>query len=152
MKITHVEVHRIDVPTVDPPFRWRDGLSGSAPVGDGAVLRIGTDEGAEGVALFDALLKSKIIAGAGDDVRWTKKGEDFARGFRIDIAALKSARRPICKPCLDWSQRRRHLAGGFGAALLEQFLARKWLTRAEGRVLAFTRAGRLQFRKLTEPH
>jgi L-alanine-DL-glutamate epimerase-like enolase superfamily enzyme len=52
MKITHVEVHRIDVPTVDPPFRWRDGLSGSAPVGDGAVLRIGTDEGAEGVALF----------------------------------------------------------------------------------------------------
>jgi L-alanine-DL-glutamate epimerase-like enolase superfamily enzyme len=52
MKITHVEVHRIDVPAANPPFRWRDGLSGSAPVGDGAVLRIGTDEGAEGVALF----------------------------------------------------------------------------------------------------
>lgn len=52
MKITHVEVHRIDVPAADPPFSWRDGLSGSAPVGDGAVLRIGTDAGAEGVALF----------------------------------------------------------------------------------------------------
>lgn len=52
MKITHVEVHRIEVPAADPPFLWRDGLSGSAPVGDGAVLRIGTDEGAEGVALF----------------------------------------------------------------------------------------------------
>ncbi|MFC4031570.1 enolase C-terminal domain-like protein [Streptomyces polygonati] len=52
MKITHVEVHRIDVPPADPPFRWREGLSGSAPAGDGAVLRIGTDEGAEGVALF----------------------------------------------------------------------------------------------------
>ncbi|MGW4914623.1 enolase C-terminal domain-like protein, partial [Streptomyces sp. NPDC004270] len=52
MKITHVEVHRIDVPAASPPFRWREGLSGSAPVGDGAVLRIGTDEGAEGVALF----------------------------------------------------------------------------------------------------
>jgi len=52
MKITHVEVHRIDVPPASPPFRWRDGLSGSAPVGDGAVLRIGTDEGAEGVAVF----------------------------------------------------------------------------------------------------
>ncbi|MFD4599367.1 enolase C-terminal domain-like protein [Streptomyces sp. NPDC058464] len=52
MKITHVEVHRIDVPAANPPFRWREGLSGSAPVGDGAVLRIGTDEGAEGVALF----------------------------------------------------------------------------------------------------
>jgi hypothetical protein len=52
MKITHVEVHRIDVPPADPPFKWRRGLAGSAPVGDGAVLRIGTDEGAEGVALF----------------------------------------------------------------------------------------------------
>ena len=52
MKITHVEVHRIDVPPASPPFRWRDGLSGSAPAGDGAVLRIGTDEGAEGVAVF----------------------------------------------------------------------------------------------------
>ncbi|WP_127358345.1 enolase C-terminal domain-like protein [Actinacidiphila soli] len=52
MKITHVEVHRIDVPAADPPFSWRDGLGGSAPAGHGAVLRIGTDEGAEGVALF----------------------------------------------------------------------------------------------------
>jgi L-alanine-DL-glutamate epimerase-like enolase superfamily enzyme len=52
MKITHVEVHRIKVPAANPPFRWRDGLSGSAPAGDGAVLRICTDAGAEGVALF----------------------------------------------------------------------------------------------------
>ncbi|MFE1852219.1 enolase C-terminal domain-like protein [Streptomyces sp. NPDC002387] len=52
MKITHVEVHPIDVPAADPPFFWRQGLSGSAPVGDGAVLHIGTDEGAEGVAVF----------------------------------------------------------------------------------------------------
>jgi L-alanine-DL-glutamate epimerase-like enolase superfamily enzyme len=52
MKITHVESHRIHVPAVEPPFRWRDGLAGSPAKGDGAVLRIGTDEGAEGVALF----------------------------------------------------------------------------------------------------
>ncbi|MFF2383324.1 enolase C-terminal domain-like protein [Streptomyces sp. NPDC058108] len=52
MKITHVEVHRIDVPAASPPFRWRDGLSASPEVGDGAVLHIGTDEGAEGVAVF----------------------------------------------------------------------------------------------------
>jgi L-alanine-DL-glutamate epimerase-like enolase superfamily enzyme len=52
MKITHVEAHRIGVPAANPPFQWRNGLSGSPAVGDGAVLRIGTDEGAEGVALF----------------------------------------------------------------------------------------------------
>src|SRR5882724_8498742 len=52
MKITHVESHRIHVPPVEPPFKWRDGLAGSPARGDGAVLRIGTDAGVEGVALF----------------------------------------------------------------------------------------------------
>jgi L-alanine-DL-glutamate epimerase-like enolase superfamily enzyme len=52
MKITHVECHPIRVPAADPPFQWRNGLGGSPAAGDGAVLRIGTDEGAEGVAVF----------------------------------------------------------------------------------------------------
>ncbi|KRC51887.1 racemase [Leifsonia sp. Root227] len=52
MKITHVESIRVHVPAANPPFKWRDGLAGSAPAGDGAVLRIGTDEGAEGIAFF----------------------------------------------------------------------------------------------------
>jgi L-alanine-DL-glutamate epimerase-like enolase superfamily enzyme len=52
MKITSVESIRIRVPAADPPFSWRDGLGGSAPASDGAVLRIGTDDGADGVALF----------------------------------------------------------------------------------------------------
>lgn len=52
MKITHVESIRVHVPASNPPFRWRDGLAGSSPAGDGAVLRIGTDEGAEGIAFF----------------------------------------------------------------------------------------------------
>jgi L-alanine-DL-glutamate epimerase-like enolase superfamily enzyme len=52
MKITHVESLRVRVPAADPPFRWREGLAGSAPAGDGAVLRIATDTGAEGVAFF----------------------------------------------------------------------------------------------------
>ncbi|HEX3786458.1 MAG TPA: enolase C-terminal domain-like protein [Pseudonocardiaceae bacterium] len=52
MKITHVESFRVPVPAADPPFRWRDGLAGSAPAGAGGVLRIGTDEGAEGVVFF----------------------------------------------------------------------------------------------------
>ncbi|MGN7800443.1 enolase C-terminal domain-like protein [Leifsonia sp. 22587] len=52
MKITHVEAFRVAVPPADPPFRWRDGLSGSPATGDGAVLRIGTDTGAEGVAFL----------------------------------------------------------------------------------------------------
>jgi L-alanine-DL-glutamate epimerase-like enolase superfamily enzyme len=52
MKITHVEAHRVHLPAPTPAFSWRNGLGGSAPAGEGAVLRIGTDDGAEGVALF----------------------------------------------------------------------------------------------------
>lgn len=52
MRITHVESFRVHVPAAHPPFKWREGLAGSAPAGDGAVLRIGTDAGAEGVAFF----------------------------------------------------------------------------------------------------
>jgi L-alanine-DL-glutamate epimerase-like enolase superfamily enzyme len=52
MKITHVESIRVHVPAANPPFRWREGLAGSAPAADGAVLVIGTDDGAEGIAFF----------------------------------------------------------------------------------------------------
>ncbi|MFC4245199.1 enolase C-terminal domain-like protein [Gryllotalpicola reticulitermitis] len=52
MKITHVESFRVPVPAVDPPFRWREGLAGSSPAGEGGILRIGTDAGVEGVAFF----------------------------------------------------------------------------------------------------
>jgi len=52
MKITHVESFRVPVPAADPPFRWREGLAGSAPAGEGGILRIGTDAGVEGVAFF----------------------------------------------------------------------------------------------------
>jgi DNA-binding transcriptional ArsR family regulator len=97
--------------------------------------------GETGVALFDALMARRVIAGAADDVRLTRKGEDFVRDFGIDIDTLKRARRPLCRACLDWSQRRRHLAGSLGAALLDQLLAKKWLKRGEGRVLQVTRAG-----------
>lgn len=52
MKITHVETHRVHIPAADPPFLWRAGLYGSPPDGEGIVLLLRTDEGAEGVALL----------------------------------------------------------------------------------------------------
>jgi L-alanine-DL-glutamate epimerase-like enolase superfamily enzyme len=51
VRITSVEAYSVRIPGTQPPFAWRAGLRGSPPEGDGAVLRIGTDEGAEGVAL-----------------------------------------------------------------------------------------------------
>src|SRR4051795_13417631 len=52
MRITHVEAYRVRLPAPDPPFAWRRGLLGGPAGGEGAVLRIVTDGGAEGVALL----------------------------------------------------------------------------------------------------
>jgi L-alanine-DL-glutamate epimerase-like enolase superfamily enzyme len=52
MRITHVETHRVHIPGANPPFRWREGLPGSPPDGEGIVLLLRTDDGAEGVALL----------------------------------------------------------------------------------------------------
>jgi L-alanine-DL-glutamate epimerase-like enolase superfamily enzyme len=51
LRITHVESIRVPLPAADPAFNWRRGLLGSSPDGEAAVLRIGTDDGATGVAL-----------------------------------------------------------------------------------------------------
>ena len=51
MRITHVESHAVRIAGPQPAFAWRNGLRGAPPDGEGAVLRIGTDSGAEGVAL-----------------------------------------------------------------------------------------------------
>jgi L-alanine-DL-glutamate epimerase-like enolase superfamily enzyme len=52
LRITHVEAHRVFQPAASPPFNWRRGLLGGAPDSEIAVLRIGTDEGVEGVAML----------------------------------------------------------------------------------------------------
>jgi L-alanine-DL-glutamate epimerase-like enolase superfamily enzyme len=50
VRITHVESYRVRLPAADPPFAWRNGLRGGPAAGEGGVLRIGTDDGIEGVA------------------------------------------------------------------------------------------------------
>src|SRR5665213_4111219 len=76
--------------------------------------------GEMGVGMFDSLVKARLIAG-GETLRLTGRGEDFMRDFGIDLDVLAKERRPLCKSCLDWSQRRSHLAGGLGTAMLERF-------------------------------
>jgi DNA-binding transcriptional ArsR family regulator len=54
-------------------------------------------------------------------------------------------RRPFCRTCLDWSERRHHLGGSLGAAILSQALDRGWAKRDEGRVIAFSPRGAADF-------
>ncbi len=75
----------------------------------------------------------------------TNGGRQFFKGLGIDVDALH-ARRPLCRTCLDWSERRPHIAGQLGASLLDMVLARGWLARSpESRALRLTRAGESGF-------
>ena len=67
----------------------------------------------------------------------------LARELALDLDELRRGRRALVRVCLDWSERRRHVAGAFGAALATTLLERGWVKRREGnRSLEVTAAGR----------
>ncbi|MBN8808011.1 MAG: winged helix-turn-helix transcriptional regulator [Sphingomonas sp.] len=68
-----------------------------------------------------------------------------ARGF-----AKGDGRRPFCRLCLDWSERRHHLGGALGAAILDHALGEGWARRGAGRVIAFSPTGARAFDRLFE--
>jgi len=77
------------------------------------------------------------------------KGEDRFQCIGIDLHGLKSSRRPLCRSCLDWSERRAHLAGSLGKALLSNFFDKGWARRtAESRSVIFSPEGERQFLQL----
>lgn len=94
-----------------------------------------------GVAVYDALLGQRLLAKTGEELKLTKRGETFFAEFGVDVAELPSGR-AHCRPCLDWSVRRHHLAGALGAAMLTRMFALGWAKRQSGaRVVTFTPAG-----------
>jgi len=98
--------------------------------------------GTRAVAIFDSMAARGFLTVAREDVALTEAGAGFAADLGIDIAALEGTRRPVCRVCLDWSERRSHLAGGLGAALLTRCLDRGWVRRAPtGRHLQITPDG-----------
>jgi DNA-binding transcriptional ArsR family regulator len=105
--------------------------------------------GEMGVQMFEALVKSRRLAVHDDQIRMTRGGETFLRDFGLDLADISGSRRPLCRSCLDWSQRRTHLAGALGAALLDRLYALSWTRRArDSRAVLFTPAGEGKFNRL----
>jgi len=99
--------------------------------------------GALGVALFDGLVSSGWLTFDGDAITVTAHGHARLDELGIDVASLRNQRRSFARPCLDWTQRRPHLAGSLGAALTSAALERGWLERHERRRgLSITPAGK----------
>ena len=105
--------------------------------------------GEKAVQLLDSLIARQLVVEDGDYISLTEEGRNFVEALDIDPAALARTRRPLCRSCLDWSERRSHLAGALGAALLNRFYELGWARRKSGsRVVTFTPAGEKAFARL----
>ncbi|RKQ93527.1 ArsR family transcriptional regulator [Solirubrobacter pauli] len=97
--------------------------------------------GRTGVALADDLVARGALV-LRDGAFTVGDGAHFSRAFAIDLDAL-GGRRVLVRACPDWTERRPHVAGALGAALLDVALARDWVRRRDdGRALNVTAAGR----------
>ena len=100
-----------------------------------------------GVALADALVEQGRIELTGDAGILTEAGVAFLGEIGLDIAPMqargtKRSGRVLCRPCLDWSERRPHLAGALGAALCSHSMEQGWTRRIAGtRALDITPKG-----------
>ncbi|MCO6383865.1 helix-turn-helix transcriptional regulator [Oceanicola sp. 502str15] len=102
--------------------------------------------GLAGIRIFDSLAAAGALTVNREAITLTPTGEARITALGIDLAPLKARRRPLCRACLDWSERRTHLAGGLGAAILTHATTQGWATRTEGsRHLAFSKKGASEF-------
>jgi hypothetical protein len=105
-----------------------------------------------GVQMLDSLKQQKLVREQKQDIKLTTEGARFmATALQIDAEALAHPRRPLCKACLDWSERRHHLAGTLGAAIMSRFTELKWAARDPtpgSRVVNFSRTGEKRFAAL----
>jgi DNA-binding transcriptional ArsR family regulator len=105
-----------------------------------------------GVQMLDSMKKQRLLRQRKQDIELTSEGERFlSESLQISTEALAHPRRPLCKSCLDWSERRHHLAGTLGAAILNRLTELKWAARDAtpgSRVVNFTRNGEKRFAAL----
>jgi len=105
-----------------------------------------------GVQMLDSMRKQRLVRQTKQDIELTGEGRRFmAEALQIDTETLAHPRRPVCKACLDWSERRHHLAGTLGAAVMNRFTELNWAARDAtpgSRVVNFTRTGEKRFAAL----
>jgi DNA-binding transcriptional ArsR family regulator len=102
--------------------------------------------GDAGVRMFYHLRTKGFVSGHDDALHVTEPGKRFFVGLGIDTDRLGAGRRPLCRACLDWSERKSHLGGALGSAILHRIFQLQWARRlAKSRVVEFTKGGKLKF-------
>jgi len=98
------------------------------------------------IAVTDAVTDKGYVLLADGAGLITNEGQRFFRDFGIKLDQVARHKRPVCRTCLDWSERLPHLAGRLGAQLLDRSLELGWIKRTtESRALSLTRPGEIGF-------
>jgi hypothetical protein len=104
-----------------------------------------------GVSIYDSLLRNGRLKMSPQGLSLTASGQEWFKQAGIDADLAARQRRAFCRSCMDWSERRFHLAGSLGAALLARVRDLGWAKREEeSRVLRFTANGERQLRHLID--
>lgn len=99
-----------------------------------------------GIRMYESLLANGLLFEHEGEPVLTPVGRHFMEKLGLPVEEMENGRRPVCKACLDWSERKTHLAGALGASLLDHFIKRHWVKRpASSREIHFTRQGTEQF-------
>jgi DNA-binding transcriptional ArsR family regulator len=105
-----------------------------------------------GVLAYDGLVARGWLVDRGGSVFLSNAGAAGLAAMGIDAAQAAARKRTFCRPCLDWGERRHHLGGALGAALLERVYALRWASRAaDSRVVVFTPRGEQALRAALAP-
>lgn len=95
-----------------------------------------------GVSVTESFRTANFITDSLDGFAVTARGREWFRRIGIDIDALCKRRKPLCRRCLDWSERRHHLAGSLGVAVTKRFFDLNWIARVrQSRAVRVTERG-----------
>ncbi|EAR09113.1 ArsR/SmtB family transcription factor [Reinekea blandensis] len=100
-----------------------------------------------GVQLYNGLVTQGLLLDQGDVTHLTDKGRRFFSKQGFDMDAYAGSKRPLCKSCLDWSERTNHLAGSIGKWILQDLFEQKMVTRRlDSRAVTFSDRGLMRFK------
>ena len=100
------------------------------------------------VDLTDSFVARKYVVLDDEAAEITTAGARFFTAFRIELPTLRSTRRHSCRLCLDWTERRPHIAGALGAALTKRYFDLGWMERMKrSHAVIVTRLGRRGFQE-----
>jgi DNA-binding transcriptional ArsR family regulator len=103
-----------------------------------------------GVALADGLVRKRVLRRADAELALVRRGsgEALLTSWGIELETLEASRRPVVRTCIDWTERRPHLAGALGAAIVDRFFDAGWIRRRrDDRAVAVTPLGQRRLRE-----